>query len=37
MVGKTDAKENISLQDKIAVTFAFDDIYIFDPVTGDVI
>lgn len=37
MVGKTDAKENISLQDKIAVTLAFDDVYIFDPVTGDVI
>ena len=37
MVGKTDAKEKITLQDKIAVTLAFDDIYIFDPVTGDVI
>ncbi len=37
MVGKMDAKEKVTLQDKIAVTFAFDDIYIFDPVTGDVI
>lgn len=37
MVGKMDAKEKITLQDKIAVTIHFDDIYIFDPVTGDVI
>lgn len=37
MVGKMDAKEKITLQDKIAVTLHFDDIYIFDPVTGDVI
>lgn len=37
MVGKMDAKEKLTLQDKIAVTLHFDDVYIFDPVTGDVI
>lgn len=37
MVGKMDAKEKLTLQDKIAVTLHFGDIYIFDPVTGDVI
>lgn len=37
MVGKIDAKEKMTLQDKIAVKLHFDDIYIFDPVTGDVI
>lgn len=37
MVGKVDAKEKMTLQDKIAVKLHFDDIYIFDPITGDVI
>lgn len=37
MVGKIDAKEKITLHDKIAVSLQFDDIYIFDPVSGDVI
>lgn len=37
MVGKIDAKGKITLHDKIAVSLQFDDIYIFDPVSGDVI
>lgn len=34
MVGKMNAKEKVTLKDDIAVTINFDDIYIFDPVTG---
>lgn len=37
MVGKMDAKDNVTLNDDIAVTINFDDIYIFDPITGDYI
>ncbi len=37
MVGKIDAKEKITLHDKITVSLQFNDIYIFDPVSGDVI
>lgn len=37
MVGKLDAKYKLKAGDKIAVRFSADDLYIFDPVTGDVI
>ncbi len=37
MVGKIDAKEKLSVNDKILVTMSFDDIYVFDPITGEVI
>lgn len=37
MVCKIDAKQSITTADDIVVRFSFDDIYIFDPVTGDVI
>lgn len=37
MVGKIDAKEKISTKDEIVVRLSFDDIYVFDPVTGEVI
>lgn len=37
MVGKMDAKEKVTLRDDIAVTINYDDIYIFDPITGDYI
>ena len=37
MVGQLDAKEKITTNDEIAVNFSFDDIYVFDPITGDVI
>ena len=35
MVGKIDAKEKMTLHDEIAVTFNYEDVYVFDPVTGD--
>ena len=37
MVAQTDAKETISPSDKIAVSFTAEDLYAFDPVTGDLI
>lgn len=37
MVGKIDAKYKLNAGDKIAVRFSADDLYIFDPITGDVI
>ncbi len=37
MVGQIDAKEKITTQDDIVVKLSFEDIYIFDPVTGDTI
>ena len=37
MVGQIDAKEKITTQDEIAVKFSMDDLYIFDPITGNVI
>lgn len=37
MVGQLDAKEKITTDDEIVVKFSFDDIYVFDPVTGNVI
>ena len=37
MVGKLDAKYKLKAGDKIAVRFSADDLYIFDPITGDVI
>jgi len=37
MVGKLDAKYKLNAGDKIAVRFSADDLYIFDPITGDVI
>ena len=37
MVGKIEAKTKITTQDDIAVWFSSEDIYIFDPVTGEVI
>ncbi len=35
MIGKIDAIEKITSDDKIVVTVSFDDIYIFDPITGE--
>lgn len=37
MVGQISAKEKVTNNDEIAVSFSFDDIYLFDPVTGEVI
>lgn len=37
MVGKLDAKYKLNAGDKIAVRFSADDLYIFDPITGDII
>lgn len=37
MVGQIDAKEKVSIQDEIVVKLSFEDFYIFDPITGDVI
>lgn len=37
MVGKFDAVERISTDDEIVVSFNSDDLYIFDPITGEVI
>lgn len=37
MVSQIDAKERITTKDEIAVSFSLDDLYIFDPVTGDII
>ena len=35
MVCKLDATEKVTVNDEIAVSFSPDDLYIFDPVTGD--
>lgn len=37
MTGKFDAVEKISANDEIVVSFNSDDLYIFDPITGEVI
>lgn len=37
MVGKMDAKTRVTIIDKLAVSFSTEDIYIFDPITGDTI
>lgn len=37
MIGKIDAKDKLGQNDKIAVSFSADDLFIFDPITGDVI
>ncbi len=37
MVGKLDAKYKLNTGDKIAVRFSAEDLYIFDPITGDII
>lgn len=37
MVGQIDAKEKITTEDEIAVKFSLDDLYVFDPITGNVI
>ena len=37
MVGQIDAKHKVTTKDEIAVSFSFDDIYLFDSVTGEVI
>ena len=37
LVGKIDAKDKITLQDEIVVQFSMDDLYVFDPITGNVI
>lgn len=37
MVGKFDAKEKISVNDEIVVSFSAKDLYVFDPITGDVV
>ena len=37
MIGKIDAKYKLGQNDKVAVSFSADDLFIFDPITGDVI
>jgi len=37
MVGSYDAKDKITVNDKIAVCFDRDDMQLFDAVTGDVV
>ena len=37
MVGQMDAKTKISAKDTIFVQFSAEDIYLFDPITGDII
>lgn len=37
MVGQIDAKQEVSVGEKLTVSFSVKDLYIFDPVTGDVI
>lgn len=37
LVGKFDAREKISVDEEIVISFSSEDLYIFDPVTGDVI
>ncbi len=37
MTGKFDAVEKISTDDEIVVSFHSDDLYVFDPITGEVI
>ncbi len=37
MIGKIDAKDKLEQKDKIAVSFSSDDLFVFDPITGDVI
>lgn len=37
MIGKLDAKYKLNAGDKIAVRFSAEDMFVFDPVTGDVI
>ena len=37
MIGKIDAKDKLGQNDKIAVSFSADDLFVFDPITGDVI
>ena len=37
LVGKFDAREKISVDDEIVISFLPEDLYIFDPVTGEVI
>ena len=37
MIGKIDAKDKLGQNDKIAVSFSAADLFIFDPITGDVI
>ena len=37
MVGQIDAKDKITTADEIIVRFSANDIYVFDPVTGNAI
>lgn len=37
MIGKIDAKDKLGQNEKIAVSFSSDDLFVFDPITGDVI
>ena len=37
MIGKIDAKDKLGQNDKIAVSFSADDLFVFDPITGDII
>ena len=37
MVGSIDAKEKITTKDEIAVSFSLNDLYVFDPITGDIV
>lgn len=37
MIGKLDAKNRLKAGDKIAVKFSVGDLFVFDPITGDVI
>ena len=37
MIGRIDAKDKITVKDDIAVVFSQNDMYIFDPIAGDVV
>lgn len=37
MIGKLDARHKLSAGDKIAVKFSVGDLFVFDPITGDII
>ena len=37
MIGRIDAKHKVTIDDELTVAFEPDDLYVFDPITGDVI
>ena len=37
MIGRIDAKHKVTIDDELTVAFEPEDLYVFDPITGDVI